>query len=212
MSTKTVALDMITRHYPQRLGTNPTSTGEDQDPSGSTQGPRSPVSACPKLDLLSMHWSAYPKASAEPGKVRFDKAVTRGRVKEAREKSKFDASDIVGKLVYYTIAFFVLQIAFGAFGPNPISELIASVIAFLPKLIVAIIIIVVVAAIAAPVKTLIEGTLGGLSYGGQTGHGQETRPGNRARTEEARRGRMRLRSRLWARTSSICGWARSRRT
>ncbi len=98
-------------------------------------------------------------------KVGFDKAVERGGVKKALDKSKFDASDIVGKLVYYTIMLFVLQLAFGVFGPNPISELITSVIAFLPKLIVAIIIIVVASAIAAAVKTLIEGTLGGLSYG-----------------------------------------------
>jgi len=98
-------------------------------------------------------------------KVGFDKAVERGGVKKALEKSKFDASDIVAKLIYYTLMLFVLQLAFGVFGPNPISLLIASVIAFLPKLIVAIIIVVVAAAIAAAVKTLVEGTLGGLSYG-----------------------------------------------
>jgi len=98
-------------------------------------------------------------------KVGFDKAVERGGVKKALETSKFDASDIVAKLVYYTLMLFVLQLAFGVFGPNPISALISGVITFLPKLIVAIIIIVVAAAIAAAVKTLVEGTLGGLSYG-----------------------------------------------
>lgn len=98
-------------------------------------------------------------------KVGFDKLVERGGVKKALAKSKFDASDIVAKLAYYTLLLFVLQMAFGVFGQNPISDLITSVIAFLPKLIVAIIIIVVAAAIAAAVKTLIEGTLGGLSYG-----------------------------------------------
>ena len=98
-------------------------------------------------------------------KVGFDKAVERGGIKKALDKSSMDASDIVGKLVYYALALFVLQLAFGVFGPNPISDLIAAVIAFIPKIIVAIIIIVVAAAIAAAVKTLIEGTLGGLSYG-----------------------------------------------
>ena len=98
-------------------------------------------------------------------KVGFDKAVEKGGVKKALDKSKFDASDIVGKLVYYTLLLFVLQLAFGVFGPNPISDLITQVITFLPSLIVAIIIIVIAAAIAAGVKTLIEGTLGGLSYG-----------------------------------------------
>lgn len=98
-------------------------------------------------------------------KVGFDRAVERGGVKRALDRSSFDASDIVGKLVYYTLALFVLQLAFGVFGPNPISDLISAVIAFLPKIIVAIVIIVVASAIAAAVKTLIEGTLGGLSYG-----------------------------------------------
>jgi Conserved TM helix len=98
-------------------------------------------------------------------KVGFDRAVERGGVKTALERSQFDASDIVARLAYYAIMLFVLQLAFGVFGPNPISELITSVIAFLPRLIVAIIIVVVASAIAAAVKTLIEGTLGGLSYG-----------------------------------------------
>jgi len=98
-------------------------------------------------------------------KVGFDKAVERGGVKKALDKSSMDASDIVGKLVFYTLMLFVLQLAFGVFGPNPISDLITGVIAFIPKLIVAIIIIVVASAIAAAVGTLITGTLGGLSYG-----------------------------------------------
>jgi len=98
-------------------------------------------------------------------KAGFDKAVERGGVKKALDKSKFDASDIIGKLVYYALLLFVLQLAFGVFGPNPISELLTQVITFLPSLIVAIIIIVIASAIAAAVKGLIEGTLGGLSYG-----------------------------------------------
>ena len=98
-------------------------------------------------------------------KVGFDRAVERGGVKKAMANSKMDASDVVAKLVYYTLMLFVLQLAFGVFGPNPISDLLTQVIAFLPNIIVAIIIVVVASAIAAAVKTLIEGTLGGLSYG-----------------------------------------------
>jgi hypothetical protein len=98
-------------------------------------------------------------------RVGFDRAVERGGVKRAMANSKMDASDVVAKLIYYTLMLFVLQLAFGVFGPNPISDLIERVITFLPSLIVAIIIIVVASAIAAAVKTLIEGTLGGLSYG-----------------------------------------------
>ena len=98
-------------------------------------------------------------------KVGFDKAVERGGIKKALDKSEYDAATIVGRIVYYALMLFVLQIAFGVFGPNPISDLLTRIIAFIPSIIVAIVIIVVAAAIAAAVKTLIQGTLGGLSYG-----------------------------------------------
>jgi len=98
-------------------------------------------------------------------RVGFDRAVERGGIKKALAQSKYDASDIVGKLVYYTLLLFVLQMAFGVFGPNPISDLLSNVIAFLPKAIVAIIIVVVAAAIATAVRELLSNTLGGLSYG-----------------------------------------------
>ena len=98
-------------------------------------------------------------------RVGFDRAVERGGIKRALASSNYDASTIVGKLVYYALLLFVLQLAFGVFGPNPISDLIAAVIAFLPKVIVAIIIIVVAAAIAAAVRELIGNALSGFSYG-----------------------------------------------
>lgn len=98
-------------------------------------------------------------------KVGFDRLVERGGVKKALANSSLDASNIIAKILYYTLVLFVLQFAFGVFGPNPVSQLLAGIIAFLPKIIVAIIIIIVAAAIAAGAKGLIQNTLGGLSYG-----------------------------------------------
>ena len=99
-------------------------------------------------------------------KVGFDKAVERGGIKQALARSKYDASDIVGKLVYYTIFLLVLSMAFGVFGPdNPISQFMADVIRYLPKAVVAVVIIVLAAAIAAAVKELLTSMLGGLSIG-----------------------------------------------
>ncbi|WP_353650017.1 hypothetical protein ABLG96_03400 [Nakamurella sp. A5-74] len=98
-------------------------------------------------------------------KAGFDRAVERGGIKKALEKSSFDASDIVAKIVYYALMLFVLQLAFGVFGPNPISDLLTRLITFIPALIVAILIVIIAAAIAAAVKGLIQNTLGGLSYG-----------------------------------------------
>jgi hypothetical protein len=98
-------------------------------------------------------------------RVGFDRAVERGGVKKALDRSKYDASDILSKIVFYTLFLFVLQMAFGVFGENPISELLFGVIAFLPKVFVAIIIVVVSAAIAAAVREVVDAALGGLSYG-----------------------------------------------
>jgi hypothetical protein len=98
-------------------------------------------------------------------RVGFDRAVERGGVGQALAKSKYDASSLLSKVVFYALMLFVLQLAFGVFGPNPVSDLIHGVIAYLPNVFVAILIVVIGAAIAAAVKELIEASLGGLSYG-----------------------------------------------
>jgi hypothetical protein len=98
-------------------------------------------------------------------RVGFDRAVERGGVGRALAQSKYDASDLLATVVYYAILLITLQLAFGAFGPNPISDLLANIVSFLPALAVAIIIVVIAAAIAAAVKDLITGAMGGLSYG-----------------------------------------------
>ena len=98
-------------------------------------------------------------------RVKFDAAVERGGVGKALANSKFDASDIVAKLVFWALFLLVLQLAFGVFGDNPVSELLVSAVAYIPKVIVAIVIVIISAAIAAAVKEIIESALGGLSYG-----------------------------------------------
>ena len=98
-------------------------------------------------------------------RVGFDRLVERGGIARALASSQLDPSDIVAKLVYYALVLFVLEFAFGVFGPNPISTVLATIIGYLPQVIVAIIIVIIAAAIAAAAKTLIQGTLGGLSYG-----------------------------------------------
>lgn len=98
-------------------------------------------------------------------RVGFDRAVQRGGVGRALEKSRYDASSLLSKVVFYALMLFVLQLAFGVFGPNPVSTLIQGLIAYLPNVFVAIVIIVVGAAIAAAAKEIIEASLGGLSYG-----------------------------------------------
>jgi hypothetical protein len=103
-------------------------------------------------------------------RVGFDRWVERGGIKRALANSRYDASSLLGRIVYYAILLFTLSTAFGVFGPNPISDYLAAVVAYLPKLFVAILILVIAAAIAAAAKGLVENTLGGLSYGRALGN------------------------------------------
>lgn len=98
-------------------------------------------------------------------RVGFDRLVERGGVRQMLSRSKYDASDLLAKLVFYALVLITLQIAFGVWGPNPVSELLTGIVAWLPKAAVAIIIVVVAGAIANAAKDFISGALGGLSYG-----------------------------------------------
>lgn len=98
-------------------------------------------------------------------RVKFDHFVERGVVGQALARSHTDATSLIAKIVYYALLLVALQMAFGVWGPNPISTMLDAVVAWLPKAIVAIIIIVIASAIAKVVRDLINGTIGGLSYG-----------------------------------------------
>jgi hypothetical protein len=79
--------------------------------------------------------------------------------------SKWDATAILTKVVYYGLLLVVLQLALGVFGPNPISDMIHGVVAWLPKGIVALVIFVVAMAIANVVRELVTNILSSVSYG-----------------------------------------------
>src|SRR5512144_539396 len=98
-------------------------------------------------------------------RVGFDRLVERGGVKQALSRSRYDASGILGRILYYAVVLFTLSTAFGVFGRNPISDYLRAVIAYLPRVFAAVIILVVAAAIAAAVRSLVDNLLGGLSYG-----------------------------------------------
>jgi small-conductance mechanosensitive channel len=98
-------------------------------------------------------------------RVGFDNMVERGGVKRALQRSGYDASDLLAKLLFYFVFLFVLQLAFGVFGQNPVSDLLTRVVAFLPNVFVALVIVIVAAAIAKGVKEMVRVALGTLSYG-----------------------------------------------
>jgi hypothetical protein len=102
-------------------------------------------------------------------KVGFDRVVERGGLKQMLERNNWNASTLIAKVVYYAILLIALEVAFGVFGPNPISNVLTAIVGWLPKLIVAMLIIVIVGAIANAVKNLVGGALSGLSYGRMIG-------------------------------------------
>jgi hypothetical protein len=98
-------------------------------------------------------------------RVGFDRAVERGGLRQALARSRYDPSDVIAKLAFWLIFLVSLQLAFGVFGPNPVSDLLRGLIAYLPNVLVAIVIVVVAAAIAKAVSDLGSSLLSGVSGG-----------------------------------------------
>jgi hypothetical protein len=98
-------------------------------------------------------------------RVGFDRMVERGGIGRVMERTKYDPSDIHAKVVFWTLMLIVLQMAFGVFGDNPVTDMIAGVVSYLPNVIAAVLIIVVAAAHAVVVREIIDASISGLSYG-----------------------------------------------
>ncbi|RRR99596.1 mechanosensitive ion channel family protein [Glycomyces terrestris] len=96
-------------------------------------------------------------------KVGLDRVGERSGLR--RYTGKFELSDLLGKVVYYMLLLFTLQLAFGAFGTNPVSTLLNQIVGWLPMLFVALVIVVVAFAIANAVFNIVSGTLENTNYG-----------------------------------------------
>ncbi|PSL56506.1 putative transporter (transmembrane protein) [Saccharothrix carnea] len=98
-------------------------------------------------------------------RVGFDRLVERSGLGGAMAKSPIDASNLIVKLVYYFVLLIALQLAFGVFGTgNAVSALLNDVIAYLPRIVVAIILVLVAAAIGKALSGLVTGALGNRPY------------------------------------------------
>lgn len=99
-------------------------------------------------------------------RVGLDRAVDRSPVGEYFRRGKYGASELIGKILYYTLLLVTLTLAFNVFGAgNPVSQMLNSVVAWIPHAFVALVIVVVAVAVAKMANDLISGALGGLSYG-----------------------------------------------
>ncbi|WP_158893880.1 mechanosensitive ion channel family protein [Amycolatopsis anabasis] len=94
------------------------------------------------------------------GRLGFSKLVDKTGLTGMLKQTNIDATGIIAKLAYYFILLIALQLAFGVFGEtNPVSQLLNEVIAFLPRIVVALVLIVVAAAIANVVRGAVRGAL-----------------------------------------------------
>jgi Mechanosensitive ion channel, conserved TM helix len=98
-------------------------------------------------------------------RVGFDNWVERGSLKQAFTRNNTDASDLVAVLVFWTVFLIALQLAFGIWGPNPISDLLHGLIAYIPRIVVAVIILVIAAAVARVLTDVLRPMLGAVEGG-----------------------------------------------
>src|SRR5215208_2334582 len=90
-------------------------------------------------------------------RVGFDGWVERGTLRTAFERNNTDASDLVALLVFWIVFLITLQLAFGIWGPNPISDLLSGLIAYLPR--------IIAAAVAKVLTDILTPMLGGVEGG-----------------------------------------------
>jgi Conserved TM helix len=103
-------------------------------------------------------------------RLHFDNVIERAGMSRALENSQYDGSKIVGMIAYYLMLLIVLQVAFGVFGSNPINTVLRSILAWIPRGLVAVAIIVIAAMIARAARDLVTNMLSSLSYGRTMGN------------------------------------------
>ncbi|AOS65221.1 mechanosensitive ion channel family protein [Actinoalloteichus hymeniacidonis] len=96
----------------------------------------------------------------------FHRFVEKTGLSDMLNRSKVDLGEILLKIIYYFILLITLQIAFSMFGSgNAISQLLHSVIVYIPRVVVALILVLIAASIGRVVRDLIRSALAGRSYG-----------------------------------------------
>jgi hypothetical protein len=136
---------------------------------GITEGLKTFATFIPKLlgflVILLIGWLIAKALSKLVGlvltKIGLQNILRKAGLDKLTSRINFDVGALIVKLVYYFVLLIVLQYAFSAFGPNPVGDLLNSIVGFLPKVVVAIILVIVAAAIARVVKDLLLTVLTG---------------------------------------------------
>ncbi|MFV0257254.1 MAG: mechanosensitive ion channel family protein [Acidimicrobiales bacterium] len=99
-------------------------------------------------------------------RLRFDHYIDRSGLGEPLARAGYaDSGRLLAQLVYYLIALLVLQMAFNVFGPNPITDALNGLVAWMPKLVVAVILVIIGGLVANVVRQVVAGATAGQSFG-----------------------------------------------
>lgn len=79
-------------------------------------------------------------------------------------RADLDATTLIGRLAYCAVLLITVQMAFGVWGPNPVSDLISDVLAWIPRAAVAVVIVAVAAALAQGARRAVFAMLGVTTY------------------------------------------------
>lgn len=95
----------------------------------------------------------------------FPRLVERAGLGNLLARSRVDLAGLIVRLVFYFVLLIALQLAFSAFGStNAVSLLLNDIVAYLPRVVVAILLVVIAAAIARAVRDVVVAALGGRAF------------------------------------------------
>jgi len=99
-------------------------------------------------------------------KVKFDGLVDRSGLGSYLERAGYaDSGLLLARIVYFGLMIIVLQLAIGAFGDTAVQDVLNDLIAFIPKVFVALIIVVLTGAVANAVKGFVAPAVAHLDFG-----------------------------------------------
>src|SRR3954452_13178142 len=81
-------------------------------------------------------------------RIGLDRWVQQGLLGRPLESAGVDAFDVLWIVTFWALFLFVVQLALGVFGPNPISDVLERLIAYLPNVFAAVVVLVIAAALA----------------------------------------------------------------
>ncbi|HEY0639912.1 MAG TPA: hypothetical protein VGD67_19920 [Pseudonocardiaceae bacterium] len=80
-------------------------------------------------------------------------------------RARVDLAGLIVRIVYLLVLLVAAQLAFGVFGPNPVSALLDRIIGYLPNVVVAILLVVVATAVARSLRGIVQALLAGRAAG-----------------------------------------------